>query len=150
MAFLSKIVARGLQSYWRLARGATLAAEACLIDPKNRVGLVRSGVDQGWFLPRTTVRQGEPLEQALRHFFKTAHGIEINFGLDLFWVYDEPSPGAGGWVGLFVIRGWRTVTPSIAPDLTFFDLTDLPPSLDARDAARICQAVEGRTPFEVC
>lgn len=150
MAFLSKIVVRGLQSYWRLTRGATLAAEACLIDAKKRVGLVRSGSGHGWLLPRTAVRKGEALEQALRRFFKDTHEIDINSGLDPFWVYDDASAGARGWVALFVIEDWKTMRPSVAPGLRFFDLTDLPPGLDARDAARICQAVEGRTPFEVC
>jgi hypothetical protein len=150
LALLSKIIAHGLQSYWRLTRGATLAAQACLLDATNRVGLIKSGSDGGWLLPRTTVHKGEALEQALRCFFRDAHGIELDIGLDPFWVYDEGSARAGGWVGLFIIRDWRTVPTSAGPDLTFFDLTDLPPGLDARDAARICQAAEGRAPFEVC
>ena len=149
---LSKIIARGLQSYWRLSRGATLAAEACLIDTSNRVGLVKSSSDGGWLLPRTAVRKGEAMEEALQCVFRDTYGIEFASGLDPFWVYDDGDGSArsGGWVGLFVIRGWTTVPTSAGQDLTFFDLADLPPGLDARDAARICQAAEGRAPFEVC
>jgi hypothetical protein len=148
---LSKIVVRGLQSYWRWTRGATFTAAACLIDEKKRVvGLVRSSSADGWLLPRTPVCQGEALEQALRRFFKHAHGIDLNPGLNPFWIYDEASAGSGGWVALFVIEASKIAPTSGAPGLTFFALADLPPGLDPRDAARICQAAEGRTPFEVC
>jgi hypothetical protein len=150
LALLSKIVVRGLQSYWRLTRGATFAAEACLIDEKKRVGLVRCTSGEGWLLPRTPVCKGEALEQALQRFLKDTHGIQLNCGLTPFWIYDESSSGSGGWVALFVIADWKAVPPSGASDLAFFARTDLPPGLDARDAARICQAAEGRTPFEVC
>jgi hypothetical protein len=149
LGFLSKIVACILQSYWRLARGGMLAAEACLFDAQNRVGLITSGSDDDWRLPRAMVHKGEALEQALRRFLKDAHGIGIKSRPDFFWLYDEAS-AKGLWVGLFIIRDWTTASPPLVPGLTFFDLSRLPSGLDAGDAARICQAADGRAPFEVC
>jgi hypothetical protein len=51
LAFLSRIVVRGLQSYWRLSRGTELLAQACVIDEKNKVGLVKMERGDGWRLP---------------------------------------------------------------------------------------------------
>lgn len=149
MAFLTKIIVRGLQSYWRLTRGLTLVAQACLFDTDNRVALVKTGAGGGWGLPRMTVHNGEALEDALRRLLHDDLGIDAAARQDPFWMYAEVGPNSAGQTGLFVIRQW-TRKPGTKSPFTFFDLDALPATLDAEDAARICQAAEGRAPFEVC
>ncbi len=45
------IVTKLLQRYWRLSRGLTLGARAVLIDPENRVLLIRHTYSTGLYLP---------------------------------------------------------------------------------------------------
>jgi ADP-ribose pyrophosphatase YjhB (NUDIX family) len=151
LAFLSKIVVRGLQSYWRLSRGMELVAQACVIDGENRVGLVKLDQRDGWQLPRSSVRQGEGLEDALRRLLADGCGIAVVDRPALFWMYaGDAAARPSRQTGLFVVRRWtRTVSPEDM-SLTFFPADALPPELDAKDAARICQASEDRAPFEVC
>jgi hypothetical protein len=149
LAFLSKIVVRGLQSYWRWARGLRLVAQACLFDTTGRVGLVNASSGDGWRLPRTGVRRGEALEDALSRLLGDDLGIDIGSRQELFWMYTEVNGALGGQTGLFVVRAWMQ-TSRKPPTLVFFGLDALPAALDADDAARICQAAEGRAPFEVC
>jgi ADP-ribose pyrophosphatase YjhB (NUDIX family) len=142
------MVVRGLQSYWRLTRAITLVAEACILDAGNQVALVEHTGRQGWSLPRTAVRKGEALEAALRRGLRDEFGIDVNSGIDLFWLYAEAPPAKNTQTGLFVVRQWTTRSPGTG--LVFFPLDGLPAGLDPEMAARICQAVEGRVPFEVC
>lgn len=152
VAFLSRMVVRGLQSYWRLTRAIALVAEACVVDADSHVALVKQTGSQvgrqGWSLPRTAVRKGEALEDALRRGLRDEFGIDVNSGAGLFWMYAEASPIKNTQTGLFVVRQWTTHSPPTG--LTFFPLDGLPPGLDPEVAARICQAIEGRVPFEVC
>lgn len=150
LSFLSKIVMRGLRLYWRATRGITLAVEACFIDAEGRVALVKAGAGNGWRLPRTTVRKGEALDDALRRFLMNEHHIRIDSKLHLFWMYAESAPKPNGQTGLYVVRQWRQDKSPAASDLSFFGLNALPAGLPSQDVARIRQAVEGRAPFEVC
>ena len=151
MAFLSKIVVRGLQSYWRLSRGMELVVQACLIDDKNKIGLVKMYGGGGWRLPCSPVRKGEGLEDALRRLLADECGIALGGRAALFWMYAGDGAAAPSrQTGLFAVRHWMRVASAEEPPLTFFPADALPAALDAEDAARICQITEGRAPFEVC
>jgi ADP-ribose pyrophosphatase YjhB (NUDIX family) len=146
VAFLSKIVVRSLQGYWRLTRALTLIAEACIIDAENRIALSKTAT--GWSLPHTTVRQGEALEDALRRLLKDECGVEATAIPSLFWTYAETAPA--GQTGVFVIRQWMKTPVWQGSQLAFFDCGAFPAGLDDKDAARIREAIGDRTPFEVC
>jgi ADP-ribose pyrophosphatase YjhB (NUDIX family) len=150
MTFLSKIVMRGLRVYWRATRSIALAVEACVIDAEYRIALVKADAKNGWRLPRTRVRKGEALDDALRRFLMEDYRIRIVSRPDLFWMFGESVPEPEGLTGLYVVRRWRQDVAPAASDLSFFGLDALPAGLPSRDAARIRQAVEGRAPFEVC
>jgi ADP-ribose pyrophosphatase YjhB (NUDIX family) len=151
LAFLSRIVVRGLQSYWRLSRGTELLAQACVIDAKNKIGLVKMERGDGWRLPCSPVRTGEGLEDALRRLLADDCGIALGTRPALFWMYaGDAAAGPSRQTGLFVVRDWTRTASREEPSLAFFPADALPAALDAEDAARICQATEGRAPFEVC
>jgi ADP-ribose pyrophosphatase YjhB (NUDIX family) len=149
LTFLSKIILSVLQFYWRATRGIALAVEACLIDAEHRVALIKVDAGDGWQLPRTAVRKGEGLDDALRRFLMDKHHIRIDPGPELFWLY-AGAQGSNGQTGLYVVRQWQQDKPPAGAGLSFFGLSALPASLPSQDAARIRQAVEGRAPFEVC
>ena len=150
LAFLSKIVVRALQSYWRLSRGIELVAQACVLDGENKVGLVKTDHGDGWQLPRSSVRRGEGLEDALRRLLADDWGIAVVTRPTIFWLYTGDAAGPSRQTGLFVVRHWTRTAPPEETSLTFFPADALPAALDAQDAARICQASEDRAPFEVC
>ena len=89
MTFLSKIVMRGLRVYWRATRSIALAVEACVIDAEYRIALVKADAKNGWRLPRTRVRKGEALDDALRRFLMEDYRIRIVSRPDLFWMFGE-------------------------------------------------------------
>jgi ADP-ribose pyrophosphatase YjhB (NUDIX family) len=151
LAFLSRIVVRGLQSYWRLSRGMELVVQACLIDEKNKVGLVKRNGGNCWRLPSSPVRNGEGLEDALQRLLADDCAIALGSRPALFWMYaGDATARPSRQTGLFAVRHWtRTASPE-EPSLAFFPADALPATLDAEDAARICQVTEGRAPFEVC
>lgn len=149
LTFLSKIILSALQFYWRATRGIALAVEACLIDAEHRVALIKADTGDGWQLPRTTVRKGEGLDDALRRFLRNEHHIRIDPGIEPFWMY-AGFPGSTEQTGLYIVRQWRQDNSPAEAGLSFFGLSALPAGLHSQDAARIRQAVEGRVPFEVC
>jgi ADP-ribose pyrophosphatase YjhB (NUDIX family) len=150
MAFLSRIVTQGLRLYWRATRGIMLEAEACIVDPENRIALVEAGAANTWHLPKTGVRNGEALADALRRFLRTDYRIHADGDPELFWIYNDGAPKTGGLTGLYIVRQWHQDVMTGASGLLFFGLDALPPGLADHDAARIRQAVLGRAPFEVC
>lgn len=150
MTFLSKIVTRGLRVYWRATRSIALAVEACVIDGEHRIALANEGVENGWHLPRTNVRKGEALDEALMRFLMQDYRIRIVSQPDLFWMYRESAPKPPGLTGFYVVRQWRQNASPAASGLSFFGLDALPAGLPPGEAARIRQAVEGRAPFEIC
>lgn len=147
---LSRLVARVLQNYWRLTRGLKLGAEACVVDAADRVMLVKSPDQNGWFLPCGIVRSGETLDDALRRCLRTEHGIEVKSKPKLFWIYTEEGGSQCQQTGLFVIEQWKQTTPSSPVTAAFFRLDGLPADIDPQTAARISHIIEGRTPSEVC
>jgi ADP-ribose pyrophosphatase YjhB (NUDIX family) len=142
---IGPLIARGFQRYWRLTRGMKLAAQACVIDADNQVLLVKSAGENGWRLPGDSVQNGEALDAALRRCLRKCCGIEVEPPAELFWIYAE---GHDQQTGLFVVRQWRR-TGSPVRELAYVPLNVLPDTVEPRIAARIRQALEGRTPSEM-
>jgi len=135
--------------YWRATRSFALAAESCVIDADERVALVDAGAANGWRLPRTDVRKGEALNDALQRLLRDDYGL-LALRPELFWMYGDSVPEQAGMTGLFVVRHWRQDAAPPALQLSYFGFDALPPGLPPQDAARIRQVAEGRAPFEVC
>jgi len=150
MAFFSRIVTSGFRIYWRATRSFALAAEACVIDEANRIALIKTGTENGWRLPRTNVRNGEAVDEALQRLLTENLQIRTESFPDLFWIYRESTSEPPGLTSLYVVRQWHRGGTSPPSGLSFFALGLLPAGLPAQDAARIRQAAEGRAPFEVC
>ncbi len=155
----TRLIVRGLQFYWRLTRGLSLYAEACVVDAENRVLLVSGAAGSGWRLPTAEVLKGETLSGALRRIL-LSYGIEALAPPELFWIYAGPcdagardvraGDAANSQTALSMVRQWRWLAPPPAVTPTFFGLEALPAGIAPKMAARIRQALEGRQPFEVC
>jgi ADP-ribose pyrophosphatase YjhB (NUDIX family) len=145
----SRLLLRGIQSYWRLTRALALRAEACVVDADNRVLLV-DGAEGGWGLPAGEVRKGETLRAALERTLRDDYGIEVLSPPELFWIYAGGPDAANSQTALSIVRQWRQAAPSQAMAADFFGPDALPAGIGAPTAARIRQALEGRAPTEVC
>jgi ADP-ribose pyrophosphatase YjhB (NUDIX family) len=147
---LRRLVTRGLQGFWRFARGLKLGAEACVVKGDNQVLLVKAGQGGRWSLPLGIVRQGETLEGAMRGLLRDDFGIEVTSKPQLIGIYAEDRHEPSDQTGLFVVRQWRQVRSPTAGDFAYFSLDELPKDIGPRTAARIRKALKGSTRSEVC
>lgn len=143
-------IVRSFQYYWRLSRGFRLVVEACVLDDAGHVLLITPNEGQDWQLPGGTVLKGETADRALRRVLRDACGIEAVSRPTLFWIYAEAGRTPPQHTGLFIVRQWRLTAHSLPPGAAFFALDALPEGMPPETVARIRQALEGRTPADLC
>ncbi len=147
---LRRLVTRGLQSFWRLARGLKLGAEACVVNGEQpgAAGQSRAReqlVSAAWH--RAPRRNARGSHAGLAH---DAYGIEVTSKPELIWIYVEDGHGPTDQTGLFVVRQWRQIGRPSSGTFAFFSLNALPKDIAPQTAALIRQALEGSTRSEVC
>jgi len=145
-----RLLIRGLQSYWRLRRGLRIGVEALVLDTGDEVAMVRTAERASWHLPGDALCQGDTLDAAMRRVLLQGYGIAVKARPELFWIYTEQPGGPIDKTGLFIVRHWERVKPVSGADFAFFDPGALPSEIEPWIAARVRQALEGRTPAEVC
>jgi 8-oxo-dGTP pyrophosphatase MutT (NUDIX family) len=131
--------------FWRFSRGLTLGVRAVVLNDEGRVFLVEHSYVPGWHLPGGGVETGETVYEALARELKEEGNIELVEPPILHGLYFNKRVSKRDHVALFVVRGFRQVTPPV-PDREiighgFFAHTDLPPETTSATRARIAEVL---------
>ncbi len=136
--------------YWRLVRSMTLGVRAVVLDPDNRVFLVKHSYVTGWYLPGGGVEVGETLLDALRRELIEEGRIEMVGEPVLHGIFHNSHVTPRDHVAVYLIRQFRQdrmPEPNREIiDCGFFDPAALPDETTKGTRLRIAEVLEGRAP----
>ena len=146
----SRLVSWGLHAYWRFSRGMTLGVRAVVLDPQNRVFLIRHTYVPGWHLPGGGVETGETALEALDRELREEACIAMDEPPALFGVFFNRRVSRRDHVLVYVIRRF-TVLEVKQPDREiaeagFFPLDRLPEETSAATRTRLAEILGGQAP----
>jgi len=144
---LEPAIRRLMHLYWRLSRGLTLGVRAVVIDPSNRVFLVKHSYVGGWHLPGGGVETGETLRTALARELREEGNIELVGEPALHGVFFNGRISRRDHVALYVVRDFHQATwPAPNHEIIghgFYALDGLPADTSAATRARIAEVMDG-------
>lgn len=143
-----RAITKLLQRYWRVSRGLTLGAQAVLIDPQDRVLLIRHTYRPGWHFPGGGVERGETVEDALTREIEEEAGVALTAPAELFGIYSNAAVFPNDHVALFVARSWHQLrVPEPNREISahaLFALQDIPRDINPGTARRLGEIFSGK------
>ncbi|MCJ7598101.1 MAG: NUDIX domain-containing protein [Methyloceanibacter sp.] len=125
----------------------TLGSQGVVLDPENRVLLVRHGYRPGWFFPGGGVEWNETIETALARELEEEVGVTLTGAPVLHGVFANFASFPGDHIAVFVVRHWqRRGDYRRAGEITaaeMFAVGDLPERTDAGTMARLDEILDG-------
>ncbi|WP_230531676.1 NUDIX domain-containing protein [Microvirga roseola] len=149
-SLFSRLVSRGLHTYWRFSRGLTLGVRGVVLDAENRVFLIRHTYISGWHLPGGGVETGETALEALSRELREEACIALDGTPELAGVFFNNRISRRDHVLVYIIRRF-TVLEAKQPDREiaeagFFPLDRLPDGTTEATRRRLAEALEGEPP----
>src|SRR5437660_7818035 len=146
---LEPAIRRVWRTYWRFARGMTLGVRALVVDPQDRILLVKHSYVTGWHLPGGGVETGETIRDALARELLEEAGITALEPPVLHGVFFNSRVSRRDHVALFVIRAFRQEggprNPREIIDYGFYAPDALPPDTTRGTRARLAEVFDGAT-----
>jgi len=146
---LEPAIRRVLHTYWRVVRGLTMGVRAIVIDPQNRVFLVKHSYVTGWHLPGGGVEPGETVGEALDRELLEEGGITPLEPPVLHGVFFNSRVSRRDHVMVFVVRAFKQDGgprhKHEIVDYGFFALDALPQDATRGTRARLAELFGGAT-----
>ena len=137
----------------RLLRPLTLGVRAIVLDPQQRVFLVRHSYTPGWHLPGGGVEPGESVRQALVHELEEEGNIVLDGEPSLQGVYFNNHASQRDHVALYLVRNFHQTASRGADweivETGFFPLDALPAHCARGTKARLAEVFEGAPISEI-
>ncbi|WP_407117378.1 NUDIX domain-containing protein [Bradyrhizobium sp. LMG 9283] len=134
--------------YFLLVRGMTLGVRAVVLDPDDRVFLVRHSYVSGWYLPGGGVDLGEAMEEALRRELKEEGDIDLTGAAVLHGIFLNSHVSRRDHVAVYVVRQFRQDRPPEPNreivECGFFAITALPEGTTPGTRRRIAEVLDGK------
>ena len=144
---LEPAIRRVLHTYWRVVRGLTMGVRAIVIDPQNRVFLVKHSYVTGWHLPGGGVEPGETVGEALDRELLEEGGITPLERPVLHGVFFNSRVSRRDHVMVFVVRAFKQDGgprhKHEIVDYGFFALDALPQDATRGTRARLAELFGG-------
>jgi ADP-ribose pyrophosphatase YjhB (NUDIX family) len=136
-----------LARYWLVRRGLTFGVRGVVLDPQDRVLLVRHGYAPGWNFPGGGVEAGETAEEALRRELQEEAAVSVLAPPVLHGIFHQPNFSRRDHVAVFVVRafGWDGPPPAnweIA-ECRFFPRDALPADISPGARRRLDEILDG-------
>jgi len=141
MGVLSNCIQAVLHPFWRMTRGATLGAQAVVINEQDQVLLVRHGYRPGWHFPGGGVEWNESLGEAMARELYEETNVSLTGSAQLHGIFTNFDHFKGDHIGVFIVRDWvqkqKPEPNAEIREIGFFALDDLPDGTVAGVSNRI-------------
>ena len=144
---------RGQHLWSRLARPLTIGVRALVIDPGNRVFLVRHSYDPGWHLPGGGVEPGETTAEALVRELREEGNLVVEGTPQVHGIFLNTYATRRDHVVVYLVRDFHQTGPRGADweivETGFFPFEGLPETTARATRARIGEFLAGSVPSEL-
>ena len=150
---LEPLIRPAMHLYWRFSRPATLGVRAMVIDPQDRIFLIKHSYVDGWHLPGGGVETGETMLEALSRELAEEGNIVMSAAPRLHGVFFNKRVSRRDHVALYIVRDFRQDSiPQANHEIIghgFYARNALPEDTSRATRARLAEVFEGTATSEI-